>query len=273
MPRFILVSFVIIMAAIAALVLATTSDTVVTSTRTTTQPRSAAAPEVPPPSAPPVVAPAPAPASSVTTTKKDKELDAVLKRVAELEEKLKATGKGADSGTKGEGWVDWFKSIKLPSPPAGTSAPTAAAPAPTATAPSATAALPKAVTLPTIPSPPSITSTALKGPGGSSLFSGLFSGGCSVREKEVALTVGAEPLKLTEGGPSECRVVAYVSPGAIVVARDGMGEYFLKPGVGSGRNPREVTLVAGNGFFKYSLCPKTTPEGVQLNWDCTPINR
>lgn len=206
----------------------------------------------------PAVSPS-TPPSSVTTTEKDKKLDAALKRLAELEEKLKGAGK-----TKGEGLLDWFKSIKFASPPSTEPAP--------ATTPSTTAA-PKAAMLPTIPPPPPITSMAIKGPGGSSLFSGLFSGGCSVREKEVTLTVGAEPLQLTEGGPNECRVVAYVSPGAIVVARDGMGEYFLKPGVVPGRNPRKVTLVAGNGFFKYSLCPKNTPEDVQLNWDCTPLNR
>jgi hypothetical protein len=117
-------------------------------------------------------------------------------------------------------------------------------------------------TFPTLPMPPSIRSVSLKGPSASS--GGFFSGGCSARGEEVELT--DEWVTLTEGGSKECRVIYYVSPDAIVIARDGRGEFFLKPGIG--RNPRAIKLVAGNAHFKYSTCDSSSPSGI-LNWDCT----
>lgn len=93
---------------------------------------------------------------------------------------------------------------------------------------------------------------------------------CSVREKEIDLSTNlGQWVTLTEGGPNECVIVYLTHPKAIVIARDGMGEFMLTAGV-LARNPRAVQLVAGNGYFKYSTCPRVfSRENKPLNWDCS----
>lgn len=310
MPRWIIVITVIFTIAASAVVATTLTDTLFTKAHMTPQPRSPAAPTVPPPALPKAE---PAPAASVSNIEMDKALGEMRKRLADLEEKLKAVpGAKPDTDTKSQTWGEFFSSwrdFKLPSPSSVGTVPKVATPLPTVPPPPGAspktklgeiiaeierkvAAKPadtesKSVptvppppaaptldlkswvkgVLPTIPSPPSATMAGLKGPSGS--WGGFFSGGCKVRSEEITLKVEDDWRELTGKGKDECLVV-YDYGNAIIFARDGRGEYQLtKNDAVAGRNPREVKLIAGSGYFRYSTCDREL-EGQSLDWKCQP---